>query len=909
MSTNIRATVTDSLGGSSADERQVAISGSSVRTIRRSMWQDRATLSSMEFKDSVYGPELVTFEDFPIEAGVTFRVQRPVRIVGIRIYKHPDAEGIVPVTLWDLDGGIIARQSVAWEKDGGGWREIFFDTPVEMPVDTHYVASYWSPTGHVAHNPWVYNGYDYMEWPFVVEAFHDGKDRRRGSRRGWTNSIPSEIWHANYYVDPIAEWEEEMPGPGTGLEYFKQFPNGGPSPENEDKFFLAVFYPDPPFLEDYASIGLTTAVGIPIDWAPYRQPVIDSGLDVWAYTWNNDAFAGDPELAERIRGYIVWDEPDMVHNGGYPHQVRDAVNQVRNRDSTRPVALNLGAWAPISISYQWWPVGASVQTLNQHWRQYGQIPDVISCDWYAMNGKGNEQNGPWVYAIQVQKMRQLSDGRLPVFAYIETCPIQNASRPTPELVKQTCWVSIIAGAKGIVFFDHQFKDNEIPTDDFAWALHNEPMRSGLTAIIADIHSHAKMLYSKEVDLVTSVESSNSTAGPRGGVWGVPMHYTGREYQDSYWLIAQSIRPGSTTATFKVPSARYQQIEVVGEGRTITANSRGEFSDDYSSDYEHHIYKWSTTPVPGPEGVTILTSALAEMTAGEAYSYTLEAQGTGPIEWAVSAGSLPEGLTLTQAGVIEGTPVAGGPYDFTVLASNVTPESDTHRFVGDVGVKVTPEEPTTTYVFDYVNRLSFTADGWSFTGIEGGWGAQDTEVTEGPGRVVYNDGGALRLPTPIGGIWADQNTAKNLITREVGPEFRSATVHISGQWSAPYSMFGLYLYGNNDRYWGIQRAHGDAGNVLYGISEWAPNPTQFGTPTVHNQVPCEVEDLWLRIVRREDDDLDVYWSEDGDTWQLHTTITIPADTYSYAKLALLASSGPSDYVDYVRIHEVTVVRDI
>jgi hypothetical protein len=69
--------------------------------------------------------------------------------------------------------------------------------------------------------------------------------------------------------------------------------------------------------------------------------------------------------------------------------------------------------------------------------------------------------------------------------------------------------------------------------------------------------------------------------------------------------------------------------------------------------------------------TITTSSLPAGTVDTAYSQTVEASGTTPISFAVSAGSLPAGLTLDpDTGVVSGKPTAVGSQTFTITATNV-----------------------------------------------------------------------------------------------------------------------------------------------------------------------------------------------------------------------------------------------
>lgn len=71
-------------------------------------------------------------------------------------------------------------------------------------------------------------------------------------------------------------------------------------------------------------------------------------------------------------------------------------------------------------------------------------------------------------------------------------------------------------------------------------------------------------------------------------------------------------------------------------------------------------------------ITVSPGSLPGATVGAAYSQTFTASGgTGTYSYSVSAGTLPNGLTLTAAGVLSGTPTAGGNFSFTVEATDST----------------------------------------------------------------------------------------------------------------------------------------------------------------------------------------------------------------------------------------------
>ena len=65
------------------------------------------------------------------------------------------------------------------------------------------------------------------------------------------------------------------------------------------------------------------------------------------------------------------------------------------------------------------------------------------------------------------------------------------------------------------------------------------------------------------------------------------------------------------------------------------------------------------------------SALANTAISVAYSVTLSASNANPTGYSVTAGTLPTGTTLTNGGVLSGTPSALGSYSFTVRALSTT----------------------------------------------------------------------------------------------------------------------------------------------------------------------------------------------------------------------------------------------
>lgn len=70
------------------------------------------------------------------------------------------------------------------------------------------------------------------------------------------------------------------------------------------------------------------------------------------------------------------------------------------------------------------------------------------------------------------------------------------------------------------------------------------------------------------------------------------------------------------------------------------------------------------------GISISPTTLPAPSLGVAYSQNLTASGgTAPITFSVTTGNLPDGLTLSSAGAITGTPTTLGDFNFTVTATD------------------------------------------------------------------------------------------------------------------------------------------------------------------------------------------------------------------------------------------------
>jgi uncharacterized protein YhjY with autotransporter beta-barrel domain len=92
-------------------------------------------------------------------------------------------------------------------------------------------------------------------------------------------------------------------------------------------------------------------------------------------------------------------------------------------------------------------------------------------------------------------------------------------------------------------------------------------------------------------------------------------------------------------------------------------------------------------------ITLAPTSIANPTIGVAYSQSIAAAGgAAPYTYAISAGSLPAGLSLSPSGVVSGTPTAGGAYNFTITATDSSTGTGA-PFTGSRAYIVTVAAPT------------------------------------------------------------------------------------------------------------------------------------------------------------------------------------------------------------------------
>ena len=359
----------------------------------------------------------------------------------------------------------------------------------------------------------------------------------------------------------------------------QQFRNGFPA--NPGFFPIAVWLQDVRNIQKYQDIGINLYVGL---WqGPTEQqlsalekagmPVICAQNEVGLRNLNRKV----------IVGWMHRDEPDNAQSlgagKGYgppipPEQIIEGYKQMREKDPTRPVFLNLSQ----GVAWDKW-YGRGVRTNKpEDYPQYVQGADLLSFDIYPVTHTHKDVMGKlWMVPYGVERLRGWVNDQKPVWTCIECTNIEHPEKkPTPKEVRSIVWMSIIHGAKGIMYFCHSFK----PRTDEDALLADPQMAAAVATMNKEITSLAAVINSPTIQDGATVESSAES---------VPVATMVKKRSGATFVFASAMREGSTTATFRVPGITgKKRVYVLGENRWIDSID-GVWKDEFGT-YDVHLYR-------------------------------------------------------------------------------------------------------------------------------------------------------------------------------------------------------------------------------------------------------------------------------------------------------------------------------
>lgn len=615
VSASFNASTTDPLGGTDSLAKSVGYSRGGVAPfVRRSLYDARVA----------YGDQIVNPQGLPVQSrqdggyrswrGVTFNMQRPADFLGMRFMKHALAAGPVRVDLWRGAAGaavptLLATKTVNVEVTSAPeWVEVWFDVPIPLVAgtsdDDQYQVGYVTPDGYYVNVPFAFNTQPWSEYPFLVQLNGGGFGQTGGSAT-WSQYLthynpgtpPVGRQGESYLVEPIVEYLSDEPVYEGGTGYFKQFQAFA---DIDNYFPFGLWQPLPDATPQLPSMGVNTVVTLGQGAANY-QPNVDAikaaGLKAIPQAVPDGGLAiqrSDEAFYARTLGYIMADEPDMFEHFGTA-ELHDIYVGHKKRDGSRMHMFNMGLWFAQNKGFAFHPSGAGIDGANVAWREWlSKYSDILSLDFYMeypyQAELGPNGYGLWCNPVFVRRMQSVTDHAKPVWGFVASA-LNPGNHPSPEKVTKSVWAWLIGGARGIVLFDTVFtaQGGYVTSSSM---LTRPDMKAAMKALSDQLQAWRVPLMGPDVNLPVEWETTNKTAGPVGGMWGVPPHYALREDATYYYLFTQAIRPGNTQIDWVLPNAVSKTITVLGESRTISADASGSFVDSYTGDYAFHHYRWA-----------------------------------------------------------------------------------------------------------------------------------------------------------------------------------------------------------------------------------------------------------------------------------------------------------------------------
>ena len=341
---------------------------------------------------------------------------------------------------------------------------------------------------------------------------------------------------------------------------------------------IAVWLQDPANAQKYKDVGINVYVGL--FRGPTEQQLATLEKAGMTLACSQNPVAMQDRWKNVVAGWLQNDEPDNAQSkpgGGYgppvlPDVIVQRYQKMKAADKLhRPVMLNLG----MAVAWDNW-YGRGTRTNHpEDYPLYAKGGDILSFDIYpacaSTKGKEAAYAGKLSYVGNgVKRLVDWADNKKPVWTCIETTHISNPdAMATPKQVRDEVWMAIINGARGIIYFAHEFKPKFI--------------EAGLLAH-QDIAAAVKNVDAEVQQLASVINDGKPVEGATVDAKGVTM--ITRTLNGETYLFAVGMDPGPIHATFTLPAAK-GPLEVFGESRNVEANA-GKFSDTFTG-YEVHIY--------------------------------------------------------------------------------------------------------------------------------------------------------------------------------------------------------------------------------------------------------------------------------------------------------------------------------
>ena len=327
------------------------------------------------------------------------------------------------------------------------------------------------------------------------------------------------------------------------------FANGFPA--DEHFFPIGVWLQSPANAPAYKEIGVNTFVGL---WQGPTEPQLAElkRHGMFAIADQNDAGLKLNNL-DVVKAWMQGDEPDNAQArpwGGYgpcvpAAEVARRTAEMKARDPTRPVLINFG---PGLADENW--IGRGSCTGDVGYYDDAIVgADILSFDIYPMGSAAANVKGRLEYVARgvLNLTRRAKDGQR-VWAIIEASALDPKMPVQSAQLRAEVWMALIHGARGIVYFVHEFEPRFREDAIFG---HPDLAREA-AALDKEIAELAPALNGPDAPVKVAVSSA------------VPIATMVKEKDNMLYVFAVSMRNEAAKARFALQGVGGGKVEVMDE---------------------------------------------------------------------------------------------------------------------------------------------------------------------------------------------------------------------------------------------------------------------------------------------------------------------------------------------------------
>jgi hypothetical protein len=280
-----------------------------------------------------------------------------------------------------------------------------------------------------------------------------------------------------------------------------------------------------------------------------------------------------------IRGWMQGDEPDnsqLLQSGSWglcipASEVAKKTASIKAKDPTRPVYINFGR----GVSDPTWRGRGSCTGDTGYYDAAVSGADIISSDIYPVASDTTAVLGRLDYPSRgVKRLQAAAREGQRVWTVIETTRIQSEEgRVTPNQLRSEVWLALIQGARGIIYFAHEWTGGFREDGLFRYP---------------EIVEAVKNL-NESIRRLAPVLNSATIEGRMAFASTIPMAMMLKESSGAYYLFVGSNGAEPGVASFSISGIASGRAEVLGENRTLPL-AAGAFRDSFDSPYQIHIYR-------------------------------------------------------------------------------------------------------------------------------------------------------------------------------------------------------------------------------------------------------------------------------------------------------------------------------